>query len=135
MNLIFKGKIVNEELKLNEPEAFKNYLKIFDGDEVNVSVKKFKPYNQRSNQQNRYYWGVVIKILADETGYTSDEMHSALAYQFLLTVGTRKLLPFVKSTAKLSTAEFEEYMTKVRSFASVELKTYIPTPNEVPFEY
>jgi len=35
-----------------------------------------------------------------------------------------------KSTAELTTKEFEEYTTSIRQWASQELGVYIPTPNE-----
>jgi hypothetical protein len=37
---------------------------------------------------------------------------------------------FIKSTTKLSTVEFEDYMESIRRFASMELSLWIPEPNE-----
>ena len=82
----------------------------------------------RSQQQNRYYWGVVCKILGDEIGYEPEEIHQLLGRQFLLY--RKNETQFVKSTTRLNTREFEEYMEQCRRFASMELNIWIPQPNE-----
>lgn len=86
----------------------------------------------RSLSQNKYYWGVVVKILSQHTGYTSDEIHQELARMFLsYTTGGKK---FVKSTAKLNTFDFEQYLEKCRQWAWKEMNAHIPLPNEVTEE-
>lgn len=92
---------------------------------------------QRSSNQNRYYFGVVIPCLSEHTGFTVNEMHEVLKYKFLKgwkTLKTKKYYveaEYVRSTTDLNTSEFEDYMTKVREFASIELSCYIPEPNEM----
>lgn len=87
----------------------------------------------RSNNQNRYYWGVVIEILSEHTGFTPEEIHEVLKAKFLRYT---KMLPtseevnLSRSTKGLDTKEFEEYMEKVRMFAIQELDVEIPLPNE-----
>lgn len=83
----------------------------------------------RSLNENSYYWGVVVKMLADELGYLPEEMHDALRIKFL-TIHTDKL-PSIKTTTKLTTSEFEEYLSKIRTWSSLELGVLIPMPNEV----
>lgn len=130
MNPIFYGTVKDGKLKLESRDLFLMYVESFDGHEVQLTLKKkSKP---RSNQQNRYYWGVVIKTLADHLGYTPDEMHDALRMKFL--IDRERQLPTIKSTTTLSTITFEEYMTSVRQWASQELDCYIPEPNEVDYE-
>ena len=82
----------------------------------------------RSAEQNAYMWGVVYKLISDETGYTPDEVHQLMAERFL---GYEKNgHTFVRSTTSLNTAEMEEYLSAVRMFASSDLHCYIPLPNE-----
>ena len=85
----------------------------------------------RSLNQNKYYWGVIIKMLGDEFGYIAEEMHDALRMRFLQ-VHTNKL-PTIKSTTELSTKEMEEYLSKIRQWAS-EQGIFLPLPNEVILE-
>ena len=88
----------------------------------------------RSQRQNAYYWGVVLKTIGDEIGYTTEEMHQLMARAFL----SYEKAPgemFVKSTTSLNTREFEEYLAKVRRFAATELHVFCPLPNETEFSY
>jgi hypothetical protein len=99
---------------------------------------EIKKYNRlRSNDQNEYYWWVVIKILSLETGYEEEEMHEILKSMFLsekerLRWDRRKKVTITKSTSALSTKEFEEFLEKVRRWAAKTLSCYIPLPNEPP---
>jgi hypothetical protein len=83
----------------------------------------------RSDKQNRYYFGVICKLLTDHTGYIKKEIHQILGEEFLSY--EKKGRPFIKSTADLKTGEFEEYMEDCRRWAKVELKCDIPMPNEL----
>lgn len=126
MTPTFRAKVVKGKLLLEDREYFDNHIRSLDGD-VQVIVRK--PIKQRSNQENRYYWGVVVKLLSEHTGYSDDEMHDALRMLFLK--DHAEGLPTLKSTASLSTVDFEDYMSKVRQWASQELQVYVPEPNEV----
>jgi hypothetical protein len=92
---------------------------------------------QRSNPENRYYWGVVIALLSDLTGFSDEEMHEILKKRFLSkTVLIHdsngmicETVEIGKSTARLTTIEFEDYLSKIREWAST-LGCDIPIPNE-----
>lgn len=86
----------------------------------------------RSNQQNRYYHGVICKLVADHTGYSPDETHQILAEMFLSYEKDGRT--FVTSTTKLKTVKFEAYMEQCRRWAAMELQVYVPMPNE-PYNY
>lgn len=93
----------------------------------------------RSNPQNSYYWGCMVQILSEETGYTPDEVHEIIKHKFLT---ERRLyhggkpnykvteLEYSRSTASLDTKEFEELMSKIRQWASIDLGIWIQEPNE-----
>ncbi len=83
----------------------------------------------RSQKQNRYYWGVVCKLLHDHTGYTPEEIHQILAQKFLSYEKIGKT--FVMSTTKLKTGKFEDYMENCRRWAAMELQCDVPMPNEL----
>lgn len=109
-----------ETLKGLKPAVYKVELKVNRG--------------ERSLRQNSYYWGVVIKILSDYTGFEPDEMHEDLKNRFLkyykVIKATGEERELAKSTSNLSTEEFEAYLDMIRRWAMIEHDVYIPLPNE-----
>jgi len=91
-----------------------------------VTVERWRV--RRSRDQNGYYWGVVVAMIAEHCGYEPDEAHFALRWQFLRVPD--RTPPTARSTASLSTAEFEDYLSRVRTWSSAELGVWIPGPNE-----
>ena len=126
MTLKFRATIENGKFNFSEPSKFRDHVAKFSGQEIAVSVTKWR--KPRSDNQNSYYWGCVIELLSEHSGYTPDEMHEALK-QLFLTDKTLQI-PKVKSTTDLNTLEFEEFLSKVRIWASVELQCNIPLPRE-----
>ena len=66
----------------------------------------------RNAKQNRYYWGVVIRMMAEEIGYTPDEMHEALKVRYLSTDFNEKY-PRIGSTRLLSVRQMNAYLDRV----------------------
>ena len=105
--------------------------------EVNVTVKPFKKY--RSSEQNRYFHGVVLPLIADHLGdinldTTKDLLKSMfLKEQRMIKTKKDKMkeVTVIRGSRELSTKEFEEFMSKVRMWASMELGISIPEPHEV----
>jgi hypothetical protein len=97
-------------------------------------VVELKQYREnRSANQNRYYWGVVLEYLT-ETGFTKEEMHEVLKRKFNPVVktlkGTGEEWVVGGSTTELDTSDMEDYLEAVRRFAVQELDILIPLPNE-----
>lgn len=118
------------KFRSDKPEQAFNKIRDFiigKDDWFTVEIQRSKQI--RSLQQNKYYWGVVVKILSQHTGYTSDETHQELARMFLKYENNGKL--FVRSTTKLNTAEFEKFTEECRQWAASEMSVHIPLPNEI----
>lgn len=89
-------------------------------------------FKQRSLPQNSYYWGVCIPLIADEIGELDlNYVHALLKGMFLAKHKTIKGKDYtaVGKTSKMSTAQFSEYIEKVRMWASQELGLNIPDPD------
>jgi hypothetical protein len=94
--------------------------------------------NPRSLIQNRYYFGVVVKMIANEMGDEPIIVHEILKAMFLEQVEMVKSkktdtvveVRWIKSSSELSTTEFEEYLEKCRKWAAEFLQLPIPLPNE-----
>lgn len=116
-----------------ETEARHKYIDTFkNGELLEVIIRR--PSSQRSVLQNNYYWGVVIKLLSEYTGFTKDEMHEVLRQKFW---GTKELdldgelIIIPKSTTEFSTRIFEERLEDIRIWAKIDLDVDIPLPNKV----
>jgi hypothetical protein len=117
------------KLEMEQPSDVKRVLRGLIGEVVEVIIRKRR--SKRSDRANRYYFGVVIKLMAEHCGYEPDEMHEALAFRFLrveddpITGSPRR-----KRTPKTNTAEFSDYVDQCIRFAA-ELGVYVPQPHEV----
>ena len=86
----------------------------------------------RSNEQNKYYWSVILKIISDHTGYSIYEAHELMKLKFnskILHINNDEVT-IGCSTAGLTTVEYETFLSHIRQWASQELNCYIPEPNE-----
>jgi hypothetical protein len=135
---IFDGTIRDGKLLLNKSEQFKQHLAGLNGKQVQVTVEKLK--HSRTNGQNRYYWGVVVKLIAQHTGHDPEQIHEALKTMFSpkwhMTTDYEpgegmKELSVPTSTTRLDTLKFVEYTEKCRLWANEFLGLNVPLPGEV----
>jgi len=140
MKKTFLGSIESGRLKLEDKPALDKFLANKKDGRVFMTLQTMQ--KPRSNNQNRYYWGVVIKLLAEHTGDNPDDLHAFLGAKFLTKEievgldGKYKDRAFItESTTNLSTVAFEDYMSKCRMWASMFLSVYIPEPNECDGAY
>lgn len=100
-----------------------------------MELKRCK--DQRSLNQNAYYWGVVLPRVAagvqDAWGetLTSEDAHELCRRAFLTRTLVNRTTGEVmskvpRSTASLDTAEFAEYLEQIIRFAADHLNTEIP---------
>jgi hypothetical protein len=126
-DLRFSARITEDaKLELDDRTRFRAAVETLVGQRVEVELHRRK----RTGKQQRYYFGVVVRILADYTGYSVDEMHDALKARFLAEEDMVLGLTRITSTTKLSTAQMTDYIERVRLWAHCELGCYIPAPNE-----
>lgn len=141
---VFRGKVAPgcEGISYDSVQELINQKKhlqsIGVGQPVEVIIRK--PRKHRSNNQNAYYWGVVIDILSKHFGYEPEEMHDALLYEFSKDSskpisyefeGERHIMHGVKRTSSMSTVEFEDYCARIRRWAVQNYGVRILEPNEV----
>lgn len=128
MTPIFVGTIQSGKISLDDRSQFVNYLNSLDGKRVQLTVEKVK--HNRSLNQNSYYWGVVLKLIAGYTGAEPEEVHDALKMQFSQKRFVGNLVA-PASTKRMDTIQFTDYIEKVRRWAAEELSVSIPDPQEV----
>lgn len=135
---IFEG-LITESNEIYYPahviDARKRWLSTFKpGTRVDVVIKKHR--KNRTLEQNAYYWGVVIPILADHFGHDNPEdMHEDLKLAFN---PVDSKIEFGKkiggTTTKMSTEEFmvsdTSYVERVCRWAATKYGLYIPPPKK-----
>ena len=138
---IFDGTVsADGKLSLDKNDKFKDYLRGHAGKRVQLTVEKMK--HIRSNGQNRYYWGVVVKLIALHTGHDPEQIHELLKQKFspkwyfqesaLSAAMSKNIAQSIPtSTAHLDTIAFVEYTEKCRLWANEFLGLNIPLPGEV----
>jgi hypothetical protein len=120
-------------------EAIRDKLKGMVGKNVTIILGEWKP--PRSNKQNRYYWGVVVKRIHRVFLYHGNELDLNQTHEFLkeyvgmltdvLILPNGQKRNIVRSTTSLDTGEWEVFMEKCREWAARVLNLVIPLPNEV----
>jgi len=126
---IFFGEVKDGKFILADRVRFNSYVRSLKG-EVEMILRRRRRI--RSIRANAYYWGVVLDVISDATGFTSEELHQVFKRKFLgyyRSYKGKKFI-FVRSTASLSSFDFWEYINKICEFASKEFQIYVPAPGE-----
>jgi hypothetical protein len=101
-----------------------HHLETLKGKAVVLTIAAEK--KSRTDRQSRYYFGVVVPLIAEHCGYDKQEMHECLAMRFLrIEDDTITGSPRRKRTPATDTKEFAEYVDACIRLAS-ELGVYIP---------
>ena len=112
-----------------EAERRAAYLSTLAGKRVDVIIRPHR--EQRTTNQNSYYWSAVVELLAEHCGYEKDEMHELLALRFLrIEADPITGSPRRQRTPKTNTAEFAAYLDQCIRFAA-ELGVAVPDPEQV----
>ena len=131
--LVEKGKLI-----LSNKDQFLTELKRFEGKKIYVVLDEERP--TRSNEQLRYYFGVVLSLISefiDETTgkkYTSEDLHEYYIEKGYFGETAKEIngeiIVMKNRSAKTNTLQFSEAVEKIkREWAEKGL--YIPDANEV----
>ena len=116
-------------LRINSPTFYQHQInKLKVGEKVSIYLSTKKP--KRSEQQNRYYWGVYLPIISAETGEKDlQALHNLFRGKFLTTAIVEVLgekVRLARSTTDLSVSEFIEYIMSIEALTGIEAP---PTEN------
>lgn len=105
----FTGRVEQGRFRANDTSGWADVFLHFEGREVLVSVQR--KVKKRSNPQNDYLFGVVYKLIADHIGETTDTVHDLMKVRFnsFVKIVDGRKIRIPRSTAKLTTAQFQEY--------------------------
>jgi hypothetical protein len=129
---------VNDSGVIQWPERMHGeVIEHFAGKDVSVRIERAG--RRRSNDQNAYYWGVVVPYILDgflalgENDLNADMVHEFLKLQYLPAQIVDKetgeeQYRFPRSTKKLKTWEFCLYIDNCIQFAAEKLGVIVPPP-------
>lgn len=132
------GRIKDRRLFIQDRRRFDEHIaRLREEWELEIIVRRLRA--TRSQQQNRYWWGVCVHLVSEHTGYTPEEVHEIAKQMFIpkrlaVSDGNGEIKgEFVMggSTRTLNTEEFSEFTERFKQWAALELGVYIPDPNEV----
>ncbi len=116
------------KLKIDAASVFREHVQRLSGQRVEVVVRPHR--KKRSQRANRYYWGVVIPLLAEEFGYDRQDMHEVMAMHLLRIEDCPVTgVPRRKRTPNCDSKEFAEYVDACIRIAA-EHGVRIPEPGE-----
>lgn len=114
-------------------------LKAHAGTQIEVRIKRHKA--TRSERANRYYWGVVLPLLAKENEQTCEELHDAMCVLFLpdekkrveffnkMTGESLTVETDARRSSKLKGDEFFDFVERVRLWGLEFLGVVTPDPD------
>lgn len=121
MSNIFYATSRDMKLVPDNTKAWLDYLLSVDKKKLVVSIEQEKWV--RSASQNNFYWA-YLRIIANETGHTEDDLHSLFKRKFLPPEFVTILGIEIKrpaSTTKLDKVAFGEYMQKISAMTNVPI--------------
>lgn len=134
--LTYKGKVENDRLVLPGAKMRTEIVQTFAGKEIEVTIQRKKKH--RSDQQNRFYWAVVVPMVQAGIKDLGDIVTTEQAHEFLKMRYLKKqrideqtgevIYEYAKSTSALTTVEFMEYISHCQQFAAEYLGVTIPDP-------
>lgn len=134
-------KIENGELEIKDRKKVLDKIKTMKDGHGKL---EFKYSNQRSIQQNRYYFAVIvweIRKRLQELGnvFTDEDVHNFLKDKFnskmVIGSGGEVLGEVGQSTTEMNKEEFGVYLNKIFAWSSEFLELSIPSPNQQLYFY
>jgi hypothetical protein len=108
----------HNSLEIQSKDFYQHQLNKFKPDEkVTVTISNKKP--KRTQEQNRYYWGVYLPLISAETGEQNiDRLHGLFSGKFLTSEIVEVLgekVRIKKSTTELGVGDFCKYIMDIES--------------------
>jgi len=119
----------NGRLHIEQEDAYRYYIENTPEGLFTITIDRIT--RVRTEQQNKYYWGVVIKFMRFYTGYTSKECHEILVKECLrptITFINGVVVEAPTSTTGITTHEFFEFVESSRLWVMYNFGVNIPLP-------
>lgn len=138
------GEVTETGFRFDDQEAVRDAMRRFKRGKV---VAKFTAAGAnaeaqiRSRKANAYYHGVVLRLMAEHSGHSADELHDAMCEMFI--PSEKKQIEFVneltgevvqvetdpRRSSKQSPTAFYDFVEQVREWARTFLNVDTPDPD------
>ena len=126
----FNGRVESGHLVLVNRQALLDYVNRLPDCSVTLIVERW--HQKRSLPQNGYYFGVIVSMMADETGYSKPECHEILKAQCIppkwKQIGD-VWVELKRSSTELTTVEFTEFIENSRQSLNETIGLTTPSPS------
>lgn len=122
----FRASLKDGKLVFYNEAYFRTILSKYD-DEPKVRVIVEKERGIRTQNQNSYYWGIVLKYIGEYMGEREEDLHEVFKAKFLKTRRQWRgsEMTILKSTTDLTSDEFGVYIDRCIQEGS-ELGVVVP---------
>lgn len=107
-----------------------------EGKRLNMIIEPEKK-ETISDPLRRYYWAVVVAMIAEETGHSKDMVHDSLKIKIVSYIDEKTGLTIVPSVfsdgSTMTIAEKKSFVDEVRRWAFDFLNISIPDPQTVVY--
>ena len=128
--IVTSGYVERGKVQWDNPTLAMAPLKAWDGERVTVTIAQ--EHQARSQRANAYLWGVVYKLMAEESGYSADDLHELMKLRhnskLVVEPGSGEEVKIGQSTSKLSVEEFGVFIERVMVDGAEWLGVSIPPP-------
>ena len=132
---VTSGIVHGGKLQVRSKQKFEQAIAQFKDGEVSVTIER--KYATRSENQNAWYFGCILPLLSEHTGYTVDELHEYCKSRFNAKTVTivdangeiKDESRIGQTTTKLNKLTFGDYCERIREWAASDLGVTIPDPD------
>lgn len=139
----FLSKIENGKLSFLNENKVKSFISSMEGRDVVINIKKHK--KNRSNAQNRWYWGIALKKITQDLYniqgelFSKEEIHAyhksvitSTKFNTLNVLGTEVMIFNDISTKSMNTIQFNNFKQSIQNHWAIR-GIDIPDPQEENF--
>lgn len=128
------GEKRGDTFTLSQRKYFEDVIRQWPDGPITITAKRQRP--GKTVRQLGYYYGIVLPLIAEETGNDKDTVHAELKRMFCTerrewvnkVTGETEQREYVRSLADLSTKEMAEFLDRVILWAG-DLPLIIPAPD------
>lgn len=140
--VLINTRIEGGKFKRNN-HLIKHAIQMFEGKEIEIIFKR--KYKQRSLQQNKFYWSILLEffqqLFLESWGEikSKEEIHEILKftcnYEEKINPATGEIIRIAKSTTELTTSGWIDYEQQLKQFALDYFNAILPEPGQSEFNF